>query len=227
MFINLFKAAITKLTRDPATLLAVLASFILIIFLRFIFPFVSDFFFSGTGFQLRNYYTIIAITLLSIIPMFFGMASAFKPEVPNESKRTFIFTKMKVPAVLSFVLVLLSVLLTDPVPDEGWLRTIFISFLLSAQSVFVFLLISGFARSRGEARTLSVLYGIFLAAVPAGLILHHPWNYFAFFSPLYWISWAWGISQPVESLMYGAISMIITSGCIVIFYRQYFKKHTI
>jgi fluoroquinolone transport system permease protein len=82
------------------------------------------------------------------------------------------------------------------------------------------------AGNRVEGSALSKLYGIFLVAVPLGLLLHHPWNYFAFFSPLYWISWAWIISVPFESLIYGAISMIITFGCILIFFRHFLKKHT-
>jgi hypothetical protein len=76
-----------------------------------------------------------------------------------------------------------------------------------------------------QGLALSKLYGVFLAAVPLGLILHHPWNYLAFFSPLYWISWAWIIPSFAESLMYGAIASLITVGCMFVFFRYFLKKH--
>jgi hypothetical protein len=76
-----------------------------------------------------------------------------------------------------------------------------------------------------EGFALSKIYGIFLITVPLGLVLHHPWNYLAFFSPLYWISWTWVVSIPAESFLYGAIATIITSGGIIIFFRHFLRKH--
>ena len=120
--------------------------------------------------------------------------------------------RLMIPAFLSFIMVLITIFLTDPVINEGWLRSLFISLLLSTQSSFAFLFIGCLAVNKVQGLALSKLYGIFLVAVPLGLLLHHPWNYFAFFSPLYWISWAWVSYSPSESLLYGAIAIIITLG---------------
>ena len=238
MFRSLFKTDIKFIARDPMLLLAILAPFILILFLRLVFPQLSDFIFLKTGFLLDNYYTLTAITIVSVIPMLFGMVYAFILLDENDlhilqvnavtpaGKKNFLYMRMLVPAVLSFIMVLFSIIVTNPVPSEGWLRTIFVSFLMSTQSPFIFLFIGSLAGNKAEGMALSKLYGVFLAAVPLGLLLHHPWNYFAFFSPLYWISWAWIISVPVDSLIYGVISMIITFGCILIFFRHFLKKHT-
>jgi len=237
IILNSFKADIKFIARDPMLLLAILAPFMLILFLRLVFPLISDFIYIKTAFQLHIYYTIAAITMVSIVPMLFGMAYAFILLDENDlhilqviavtpaGKKNFLYMRMIVPAFLSFIMVLFTIVLTNPVPTEGWLRTVYVSLLLAVQCPFVFLFIGSLAGNKVEGLVLSKFYGIFLVAVPLGLLLHHPWNYFAFFSPLYWVSWAWVTSIPAESLLYGAISMIITLGGILIFFSHFFKKH--
>ena len=238
IILNSFKADIKFIARDPMLMMAFLAPFMLILFLRLVFPLLSDFIFIKTAFRLYNYYTIAAITMVSVIPMLFGMVYAFILLDENDmhilqvisvtpaGKKNFLYMRMVMPAFLSFFMVLLTVIMTNPVPTEGWLRTLYISFFLAIQSPFVFLFIGSLARNKIEGLALSKLYGIFLVAVPLGLLLHHPWNYLAFFSPLYWISWAWVISIPGESLIYGTISMVMTFGCILVLFRHFLKKHT-
>jgi fluoroquinolone transport system permease protein len=237
-FSNTVKNDIIYIARNQLLLFAISAPFLLILFLRLIFPLISGYVLFKTGFQLENYYTHVAITTVSVIPMIFGMVSAFLhiyetdthilqviDGTPSDLKRFFCL-RMIVPAILSFFMVLLTIVLTVPVPTEGWLRTIYVSLLLCVQSPLVFLFIGSFAKNRIQGLVLSKLYGIFLVAVPLGLLLHHPWNYFSFFSPLYWISWAWITSVPSESLIYGAITIILTSGFILIFLRHFLKKQT-
>jgi fluoroquinolone transport system permease protein len=136
----------------------------------------------------------------------------------------FLLMRMIVPSFLSLIMVLLTILFTNPMPSEGWLRTIFVSLLLSFQVPFVFLFIGSLARNKVEGLALSKFYGVFLATVPLGLLLHHPWNYLNFFSPLYWISWAWVSQNPIESLMYGGISIVITAGSILLLFKHFLKK---
>jgi fluoroquinolone transport system permease protein len=185
-----------------------------------------------------DYYPVVAITMVSLIPMLFGMVYAFILLDENDAnilqvisvtpagKRDFLYMRLMIPAFLSFIMVLITIFLTDPVISEGWLRSIFISLLLSSQSSFAFLFIGCLAANKIQGLALSKLYGIFLIAVPLGLLLHHPWNYLAFFSPLYWISWAWIIPPAAESLLYGLIAAVITGGSLLIFFRYFLKKHS-
>ena len=237
IILNSFKADIKFIARDPTLLLAFLAQFMLILFLRLVFPLLSDIILLKTAFRLISYYTIVAITMVAIIPMLFGMVYAFIFLDENNThilqpisgtlagKKNLLYMKMVVSLFLSFIMVLLTVILTNPVSTEGWLRTIYISFLLAIQSPFAFLFIGGLAGNKIEGLALSKLYGIILITVPLGLLLHHPWNYLMFFSPLYWISWAWVTSVPSESLLYGGLSIVLTSGGILIFFRHFLKKH--
>jgi fluoroquinolone transport system permease protein len=237
-FKSSFIADINIITHDKKLLARGLAPFILIILLKFVFPPLSVFIFSRTGFPLDKYYSLIAITFVSIIPILPGIVYAFILlgekdlhiqhiiEVTQTGRRKFLMLRMMIPAFISFVLIMITILLAKPVPTEGWLRTLFAAFLLSIQSTFVFLFISTLAENKINGLALSRLYWIFLITVPLGLMLHHPWNYFAFFSPLYWVAWTWIVPSPVESLIYGSIAVILTSGSIIIFFRHLVRKHT-
>jgi len=236
-FLNSFTNDCRYIVRDPILMASVLYPLITILFLRFAVPPVSELIFSKTGFRLELYYTIIAITLVSAIPAVFGFIFAslhlnnselnrinIDQAVPA-NKKSFLYFRMIEAILLSIITVYLTGLITDPVPSEGWLRSLFVTFLLSVQSTFVLLFILSFSGSRAKAIFLTKLYGIFLITVPLGLLLHHPWNYAIFFSPLYWISWAWVAYTPSESLFYGAISIVISFGFIIWFYRHFTRKN--
>jgi len=168
---------------------------------------------------------LLGIVYAFILP---GMKDLYTYKIKSGTlpeKRTFLNMEIVMPAFFSFIFVLAVIILTNPVPTEGWLRTTYISVLLASQSSFIFLLVVSLTGEKISGRTLSILSLIFLATVPFGLLLHHPWTYIAFFSPFYWISWAWVTDSLIESLLYGAISMVITSGCIVWLLIRYFKKH--
>jgi fluoroquinolone transport system permease protein len=238
VILNSFKTDIKFIVRDPMLLFASLAPFILILVLRLVFPPLADFIYLKTGFLLERYYSVTAITFISIIPMLFGMVYAFILLDENDQhilqvisvtpagKKNFLFMRMIVPAVFSFILIGVSIMLTRPVTEEGWLRTLFVIFLMSLQSPFVFLFIGSLAGNKIEGLALSKFYGVFLIAVPLGLLLHHPWSYLAFFSPLYWIAWAWVVPVPVEAIIYGAISLILTFGAMIFLFRHFLKKQS-
>jgi hypothetical protein len=110
------------------------------------------------------------------------------------------------------------------VPTEGWLRNLFAACLLSIQAPFVCLLICILAEKKVKRIPVFVLSCIFLITVPYGLLIHHPWNYLVFFSPFYWVAWAWIIKTPVESFIYGAISVFIISVALTVFLSKLLRK---
>ena len=238
-FKSSFIADIIIISHDAMLLATALIPLLLILLLRFVFPLISHFVFLKSGFLLDKYYSIAALTLVSLIPVFLGMLYAFmlldendlkiieEPEVIQFPRNNSLYMRISVTASLSFILVYLSVFLINPVPGEGWLRTLFAVILLSIQSPFVFLFIVSLAENKIEGFALAKIFGFFLITVPLGLVLHHPWNYLAFFSPLYWISWAWLIHVPAESLLYGVIATGITSIGVFIFFRHFLRRHPV
>ena len=236
-FKSSFIADMKIISHDAMLLVTGLIPLVLILLLKFVFPLISHLVFLKSGFILDKYYSLTALTIVSLIPVFLGMLYAFilldendleiieESDMKPFSGKNSLYMRILVTASLSFILIYISIFLINPVPGEGWLRTLFVVLLLSLQSPFVFLFIVSLAENKTEGFALSKIYGFFLITVPLGLVLHHPWNYLAFFSPLYWISWAWLIPTQAESLIYGAIATVITSVVIIIFFRHFLRKH--
>ena len=229
------KADLKFIARDPMLLLASVAPVFLVILLRLVFPPVASLLLSKTGFDLNLYYPVVAITFISLIPMLIGMVYAFILLDENDQhilqvisvtpagKKNFIMMRMILPVMMSFIFTLLFIVFADPVPGEGWLRTLVILILISLQSAFVFLFTGSLAGDKIEGLAFSKLYGIFLVAVPLGLILHHPWNYLAFFSP----SWSWVIPSPSYSIWYAVIAFLITSAGMIFLLRHFIRKQAV
>lgn len=233
---NYLKTDFRFICRDPILLLASFMPVILIFLMRYLFPWLTEYIYSKSSFNLSEYYPVVAISIVSIIPMFYGMVYAFVFLDENDShnireisvnpkvKRDFLYMRMLLSAFLSLVMVLVSIFIIDPVESEGWLRNIYISVLLATQAPFIFLFIGCLAENKTEAFALAKLCGVFLVAVPLGLILYHPWNYIMFYSALYWVSWAWIIPSALLSFIYGAIALIITGGSIFLFFRYFLNR---
>lgn len=236
MFKDLLKTDLRLIIHKPVLFSAILIPLLLVLILKFIFPFpfISDLISSGSRFQPENYFTIISIILIFSIPIIVGilLASGFSnrnllssPFQNNQKEINVIFLiRIVETLILSFVLVLLTIVITNPVPSEGWLRTIYASVLLALQSVHILFLITNRIYHKANNTVIYFICALLLIAVPAGLLLKSPFNCLAFFSPLYWISWAWITAIQVESIISGVISFIIISGPVFLIYRILFKK---
>ena len=169
----------------------------------------------------NEYYTIAIVSLTGFIPVIYGIIfSVIYSERRNAPVHLFgiSFKGRQISAgvlrmfyifILSFLSLLLLINFMKPVPQEGWLRTIFMITLLSAESAFTYSMIRlSFSRMSGIA--LLVLVLLLFAAMPFGLVLHKPWNHVMFISPFYWIGWAWIIPSPVESFSYTLIGAALS-----------------
>lgn len=230
---NSLKSYLKSLRLVRILLGSILSILGILLLLKIIFPLLGQLTFSKTGFQVNSYYSLVAITLVCLVPYFIGMLYAnvlrdFQSsdlQTPT-TRKNFLFVRMFFAAFICFVFILLTILLVKPVPTEGWLRSIFEACLLSIQAPFVCLLICNLAWKKVKPIYVFILCSIFLITVPFGLLVHHPWNYFVFFSPLYWMSWSWIVKSPVESLIYGSITVFLTFGAIVFLFRNYNKTIT-
>ncbi|HKK43761.1 MAG TPA: hypothetical protein VJ963_15195 [Bacteroidales bacterium] len=236
LIFNSLKADLKFIARDPMLIVAAVAPVFLIILLRLVFPPLAEFVILKTGVDINLYYPVVAITFISLIPMLIGMVYAFILIDENDmhilqvisvtpaGRINFILMRMVMPVLLSLFFIWIAVLFTDPVASEGWLRTLVITILLSTQSTFVFLFTGSMAGDKIEGLAFSKLYGIFLVAVPLGLVLHHPWNYLAFFSPSYWIAWSWVVPSPVYGIWYAVIATVLTSAGMIFLLTHFLKK---
>ena len=236
-FKSVFITDLKLISGNHRLIFASVILFILIIFLTFYFPVISHFIFNQYGFRLDEYYPLFSITLIGVIPVLIGTryGMLFCTDQGNDlwtksneitaQSRNLLLMRVISTVVLSFLMIVLSVLLIKPVPAQGWLRTIYAIGLLSIQSPLGFVVIS---EGRKTGRLIfSWLSWIILIAMPLGLLFHHPWNYLAFLSPFYWIAWAWIIQSPTESLIYGLIALALTFAGAFLFFREFLKKRSV
>lgn len=227
---------IKTVIRLPVLLYTLLSPIIITLFLLFVFPLISGPMGPPESASYGRCYLLTAVTLISAIPLINGVLFSYyflvrlhrrtdSGSAPAQAESgSFLFPEIAVSAFLSFVLILPVIYLTDPVSTEGWLRSIYAAILLSVIAPFIFLFEAGFGRGRRHRIVLIFISVLYLITIPSGLMLHHPWNYFEFFSPLYWLAWAWVIASPAESLTYGIISLAVSAVSMFIFYRYFLRN---
>jgi hypothetical protein len=189
----------------------------IVAFLLFVFPSLSEYILSKTGFRTAAYYPLAAIFLVSVIPVVYGILYSFIP-FENGVRRALICERMVTTAIISFVIIWSSVSMVIPVSGQGWLRNLFAAILFSAEAPFTFLFFAMSDRNKMPGKLISWLFIIFLLAAPAGLLLHHPFNYLAFFSPFYWIACAWIVRSPGGGLIYGAVAVFLSAAMLIILF---------
>jgi hypothetical protein len=234
--LKLFISDIKYILRVPALLFALLWPVIITLFLLYLYPVISGLVRSEAVPSYGRYYTVTAITLIASVPFIYGLLFSFTHmkeshspgnNIPDTAKKDAgrnLIMRMLYSAFLNFITVLPAVYLTDAVSTEGWLRSIYAAILLTVMTSFIYLFATCIARVIENLKIAILVSAILLVTVPAGLLLHHPWNYFIFFSPFYWVSWAWVIPSPAESLTYGIISLLIAAASMLIFYRYYSRE---
>jgi len=215
-YLILLISDIKIIVRAPVLLSAVLSPFLLTIIILIVSSLIPGL-----------YYSLAALTLIAGTPIIYGLVFSAAglnshPDVHSAPKsETLLLLRERIAysSVTCFAVLIPVIFLTDAVPGEGWIRSIFASVLFSALAPLVFLLSACLATGTKKV-IIQVLFCILLLiTVPVGLLLHHPLNYFAFYSPLYWAVWAWAIGSPSESLMYGSISLGLSSAGIFLLYR--------
>jgi len=232
---KLFISDIRFIARRPLLLTALFSPVIISLFLLSLFPHISGLARYEDAFSWSRYYSVIAVTLISAIPCIYGLLFSFihlyKLPLADNNKNAISagepkwLLKSRIAAVtfLTFGIVLPVIFLTNPVDTEGWVRSIYAAFLLAIMAPFIFLFTACFGCNRKKWKLYSLISLTFLITVPTGLLVHHPWNYLEFFSPFYWLSWAWVIGLPAESLMYGSISLAIAVVSMLFFYRSFLR----
>ena len=227
---KLFISDIKSIIRVPVLFSALVSPLLILLFLLFFSPLIESLTGSENSGSFGSYYTVAAISLISAIPFLYGLLfsfihvfkTSFRDRESSETEGPhsgFLVSRITFILIFNIIIILPVIFITDPVSTEGWLRSIFATLLLSATSPFIFLLMVAFGRSKSKWIIVSLFALVFILVVPSGMALHHPWNYFAFFSPFYWSGWAWVIASPVEGLIYGLISIGVTAAGSIIFYR--------
>ena len=97
---------------------ATIAPLIIILILVLVFPLLSDFILMKTGFVLNEYFSIISITIISVIPMLLGMVYAFILLDENDSHILQVISVT--PAGRKYFLLIRMLVPTSTQPDYGF-----------------------------------------------------------------------------------------------------------
>jgi hypothetical protein len=237
-FKNLILADIKTIFLNYRFLISVAVLFLFIFLLPVCFASVSHSAYIKSGVQPDKFYTLGSITLVALIPVLTGiifgkiMSDRVKPKdivsggPTSGDDNSALLIRIVASLVYSFFLILISIWFIKPVPSQGWLRTLYAAMLLSFQAPFVLLFIYASGEKKFFGISLSRYFWIFLILLPIGLMVHHPWNYFAFFSQFYWIAWAWMIRSPGQCLICGLISVFLTTIIMFIMLKYSVRRHS-
>jgi hypothetical protein len=201
-----------KLLKErPLLILCLLSPFLIAIILKLIFPLISSLLESLFNLAPEDWLTLVIITLISSIPIITGLLISYMHTYARSLPRNTVLIKSEVigslvePFLVTLFLILLCIVITNPVPSEGWLRILFISVVLSLYSPYVFIIHKNRYLQNVGSVFFYCMVCYWLSAVPFGLMLSKPWHYFAFLSPFYWISWSWLTPSFIESAFLGAV----------------------
>lgn len=231
--ITVFRSDVNSVLKVPRLIIASASPLIIILILLSASGYISFPDNPENAIPLRKYYSIVAISLISAIPFIYGLifsyihsGTAYSPDklewdqTPVQILDLY-FLRLIISGLSAFTILLAAIFITDVVPSEGWLRSVYVSGLLATMTIFIGAVSTVRAGEKRSWRLRAAFSLLFYLPAPLGLLLHHPWNYLAFFSPFYWINWAWIITAPAESLTYGLISLLLTALILFIFYRKY------
>ena len=175
------------------------------------------------SYNLVKFYKLLSISLLAAIPAIFGIISAklylitgqrgelASPENQKNTLRLRFYGRATLSFISSLVVTWATMEILNPVPAQGWLRTLYAAILFALQSPASYFINSENRAASGTAKTIRFVYWILLILLPVGLLLHHPYNYPVFVSPFYWSAWAWMITPPWQGLICGIISVFLTT----------------
>jgi hypothetical protein len=228
-----FKQAVRNGRLLPVLMFAFFYALLITICCIFIFPLLFPAAVNSNEQGIHHVYNMMTISEISLLPFVIGTFYSYllvkrfgtEKKIGGETGLSGrkLTVSMTISGMLAFMLVFPFILITDPVTSEGWLRSIYASLLIASLTPLIFLL--GLRMNKGKISRLGMITIslVLTFSLPAGLLLRHPWNYFAFISPFYWAGWAWVVSSPLEGLVYGIISAAITFAAIILLYKSVLK----
>ena len=164
-------ADIKYIARMPRLLIGFLFPLVIIILHLFACSYIPGLKDPEKGFQ---YYTVIAVSLISAVPFFYGIVFSFiqlhckqleeqAKSGQRESKmRDIYLLRLAISGLSAFFTLLPVIYFTDAVSTEGWLRSIYVAFLLAAMAPFIFATSTGSGESITRWRTSSLISVLFI-----------------------------------------------------------------
>jgi fluoroquinolone transport system permease protein len=228
---------IKQIKRDPVLIACMAAPIVLILFLRFVLPWINSWLLQLFSLNLESYRELILSFFSLLIPGLSGILAGFvmldeRDEqliayyaVTPLSKRGYILYRLAIPSLISFLFSLLFLLMLNnhTIQLSGIMA---ISIMLAAEAPFYALCLISLANNKIEGMAISKMLGLLYLAPFVAYFLFSPWQWITGIIPTYWpgklfLSTADGSE---DSYILFLIGMIVHLIWVLLLLRRFLNK---
>ncbi len=221
-----------NIRRDPMLIISFIAPFFLLALVYFLFPLAEIAIQQKFSFSIQSYFSFVCIFFLPLIPMLMGMVYGFillderdagliaYLAVTPLGKSGYLFTRMAIPTVFSFLYILMFIYFSGMKIVPGNVQLILLTLVLSSEAPLVLLTLGAFASNKVEGMAISKGFGLFLTAVFIDFLVHAKWTFLLAVSPLWWIGRGF-LSTGLSAWLYLAGAIVFHAGLWFFLLRKF------
>ncbi len=224
-----------QIKNDSMVIISIVVPVLVFVIMKFVYPLFSDLAISSFHFDITPYTTSVAVFLLPVIPMMFGMSYGFillderdggiitALSVTPLGKSGYLKLRLGIPVTFSFLAMLTYCFLLHLNEQTGIPRLLTVCFLFSFTSPLMLLFLGAFSANKVEGMALTKVFGLLLLAIPIDLFVPAPWNWIGAYSPLFWVERTWFSSSMSELILYSLISLSFYLLLLTFLFRKFNK----
>ena len=217
-------------------ILSLMVPFILWALMQFIFPVVAEFILGTWSYDIHPWYRHAGYFFMLLIPMMMGMVYGFillderdggiitAISVTPTGKSGYLKLRLGIPMVLSFLFVVIFQLTLGLQGSSGILQIIFLSALLSSQSLIMLLFLGAYADNKVMGLAIAKGFGILLLGPVLDFILPHPLNWLGVYSPMFWTGRSYLADTAGSFWLLFIISIAFHILLIMLLFRRFMKR---
>lgn len=187
-----------SLLRDPMLALMLAAPFLLTAFFRWGTPYAGQLLFDWNGFDLTQWYSLILVSILCLVPLLFGTITGFMMlderdeqlimlyAVTPLRKTGYLLNKMYMLLILSLIFMVLIIYGTNLSNQLQLFPLIGTLVLLALEAPLIAMFLVAYANTKVEGLALSKVTGIVVFGPAAAALLPWPWQLIGGVLPTFW-----------------------------------------
>ncbi|RAL22601.1 hypothetical protein [Thermoflavimicrobium daqui] len=196
---SLLLADVKNIRRDPMLILATMGPVVMAVVFRFVVPILSDWLEQSMHFRLSDYYELILVIILQLVPLMLGMIVGYvmldeRDEqliqlfaVTPLRKSGYLWIRLIVPMVITLFFTVFLIYFVDLMPVDWRTLLLFLPFQLLLTPIFALLLV-GFAANKVEGLAFTKGAGILVLVPLIAYFVKWPWQLMVGIFPTYWSS---------------------------------------
>ncbi|MDQ0338025.1 fluoroquinolone transport system permease protein [Caldalkalibacillus uzonensis] len=234
--LQLALADLKNICRDPMLVLALLGSILLAIVFRYVPPMLSEWLELTLGFDLTDYYDLILIIILQLVPLMVGMTSGFMMLDERDEqliqyfaatplqKSGYLVVRLGIPFFLTILLCLFVLYFTRLASISAvqlWNLLLLLAFLTPVFALFL----AAFAANKVEGLALAKGAGVMIIAPLAVFFLPWQWQVLVSLFPTFWSAKImFGGDHLFHIMGYSTMGIFVHGAFLWVFYKQFQRR---